>query len=134
MARKYNDDVVDAMIEGLKKVPRREYISNDYAKEMRKMGAKMYKIGVRLTTPGKIFLDDNVREAWKPLIYYLKGLNQVSLNKEKVDHPEKVKNGLYQFNSGIYMMAYGYQLGIQAERERRTAKQAKEKAAKHGNA
>ena len=134
MERKYNEDVVDVMIEGLKRVQRDEYKSADHEKEMRKMGARMYKIGIRLTHPYSVLHDGNVSFDWQMLNKYLNAAAAVYCEKAWAEHEEECRHNPPHFDKGIYIMAYGYQLGIRAERERRKGRQAKEKAAKRGNA
>lgn len=87
---------------------------------------KLYTIGLRLRLHNQIFMDERVDKELEALKEYLHGVYCLSYEEAKE------KNAVNSYDSSIYFLNYGYQLGIRAERERR--KEAKEKAAKRGNA
>lgn len=87
---------------------------------------ELYIIGLRLRLHNQIFMDERVGKELEALKEYLHGAYCLSYEEAKE------KNAVNSYDSSIYFLNYGYQLGIRAERERR--KEAKEKAAKRGNA
>lgn len=87
----------------------------------------LYHIGIRLRHINTLIIEDEkIYEGYKLLKEYVEGAWLHECNMSRMKHRKNC------YEESIYFLNYGYQMGIRAERERR--KEAKEKAAKRGNA
>lgn len=87
----------------------------------------LYHIGIRLRYINTLITEDEkIYEGYELLKEYVEGVWMYECNMSRMKH----RKNLYE--ESMYFLNYGYQMGIRAERERR--KEAKEKAAKRGNA